>query len=176
MSLRETIVALFLLLGAGVSLVLAQEVDRLNLKHAADLAALFPEVPGCVKVVTATAPAPDNIQLEIKYEPRGYEERKRDSNYSPCGSITLHRAPGSGKPRERDQYDPLVQKVEIQGREGWQLSPMCGNDPWLGSIELLLSEDQVIEFNAMVGAEAILEFANDADLALIADRMRIWMR
>jgi hypothetical protein len=57
-----------------------------------------------------------------------------------------------------------------------KLSPMCGNDPWLGSIELLLSEDQVIEFNAMVGAEAILEFANDADLALIADRMRIWMR
>jgi len=42
MSLRETIVALFMLLGAGVSLVSAQEVDRLNLKHAADLADLFP--------------------------------------------------------------------------------------------------------------------------------------
>jgi hypothetical protein len=155
--------------------VLGQAQARAGLKD--DWSAFFPEFKNCERTVNPIAINGDVIEQTADYEFPGRRDRT-DPNYFPCGSISLRMAPRSLKPmlaQDDIPFLPTSQKGIVRGYTAIHHSPLCGNDPWLGSLEVYFDDDKVLTVSASVGAAEILELAETAGyraMKVSMDRLR----
>jgi hypothetical protein len=143
--------------------VLSQERVRTGL--ADDWSAFFPEIEKCVRTVHPISIVGDVIEQTAEYEWPGRRDRT-DPNYFGCGSITLRISPDALKSMQaRNDMDffPTSQRLLVHGYESIRHSPLCGNDPWAGSLEVYFDHDKVFAVSASVGAGEILQVAETAD-------------
>jgi hypothetical protein len=155
--------------------VLCQAQERAG--HAEDWSAFFPEFEKCVRTVNPITTNGNVIEQTAEYEWPGRRDRT-DPNYYGCGSITLRVAPGALKlMRARDDilFFPTSQKTLVRGYDAIRHSPLCGNDPWAGSLEVYFDHDKVLTVSASVGAVEILELAETTSyraLKIALDKFR----
>lgn len=125
-----------------------------------DWAGAFPDIKGCAKTIGP-------------FERTG-SFATQTAIYEGCGTIELRIAPGAKAAREKNWQDHFPSlKTEIKGYTAWRNSPLCGNDPWLGSIEVYLSEDKVLIASAYDRADQVLNFAEQADYIALANVMQL---
>lgn len=155
-----------------LTLVCVVEVDgqgRGASRTRSDVDELFPEIVGCVKVVDRVRRADGFAAQSATYHWIGDEKMRNDPNYTPCGSIEFRVQKNSRKIRADRWVDYFpAQSLRIRGYDAWRNSPLCGNDPWIGSIEIFLSDDEAIVLSATHSSPSILSFADTADLEKIA--------
>jgi hypothetical protein len=119
-----------------------------------DFSSVFPAIEGCTRKVESLK--------------RDGSIIAQDASYDGCGSVSILIVPGTRRAREANwhEYFP-TQKMKVQGYDAWQNSPLCGNDPWLGGIDVYFSDDGVLRASAMLGGAALLDFAKTADYRAI---------
>lgn len=140
----------------------------------ADWSALFPEIPGCERIIQPLTQNGEVFEQAAIYEREGYKNNKNE-NYFGCGSIALRFAPSARKSaRENSTIAdfPLRQPIQIKNFEAYHSSPLCGNDDSRGSTAVYFDEDKVLIVSAYRGAEKILEFAQNADYELLKKSMK----
>lgn len=160
----------FLFAGLSVEIFSRQSIVA---KQDEDWSAIFPEIPNCERSIQPITRNGEVFEQTATYEPKGY---KYDVNqgYFGCGSITLRFAPSAGKSaRENSDFInfPLRQQFQIKNFEAYRESPQCGNDNWRGSTTVYFDKDKVLIVSAFVGAEKILDFAQNADYELMKKSM-----
>jgi hypothetical protein len=141
----------------------------------ADWAALFPEIPGCERIIQPITQNGKVFEQTAVYERQNYKEYKGNNNYFGCGSIALRFAPSARKSArinyvnsiQNPIYFPPPQKQTVKSFDAYSNSPLCGNDIWVGSTSVYFDEDKVLMVSAYMGAGNILEFAKNADYELL---------
>lgn len=138
-----------------------------------DWLALFPEIPNCERVIQPLTQNGEVFEQTAIYERENYKEYKGE-NYFGCGSITLRFEPSAGKTALENSTIadfPFRQPIRINNFEAYRSSPLCGNDESSGSTSVYFDEDKVLIVSAFVGAEKILEFAQNANYELMKKSM-----
>ena len=123
-----------------------------------DWSALFPEIPNCEREIY-----PINISSDGNFVEQTANYKK---NGIVCGSITLRLKSSLKKDRQeiiKMHFRPTTQKVQIKNFEAYRYSPQCGNDDWLGSIEVFFDEDKSFTVSANRGDQDILKLAETID-------------
>lgn len=149
-----------------------------KLNQTTDWSALFPEIAGCERIIQPLMQNGEVFEQTVVYERENYKEYKGE-NYFGCGSITLRFEPSARKlARENSTIAdfPLRQPIQIKNFEAYHSSPLCGNDVWTGSTAVYFDEDKVLIVSANIGAEKILDFAQNADYKLLKKLMKKLVR
>ena len=149
----------------------AQQSVKSKPAQATDWSALFPDIPGCVRIIQPLAQNGKTFEQLAIYERQDFETRKdKDPNYFGCGSITLRFEPSARKSASINHTNlvnfPIYmppQKSKVKTFDAYSSSPQCGNDIWVGSTDVYFDKDMVLTVSANLGATSILEFAENAD-------------
>jgi hypothetical protein len=138
-----------------------------------DWSELFPEIPGCKREIQPIKQTGEIWEQVAGYERENYKNN-RGENYFGCGSITLRFEPSARKTAQKgsDFIDfPFRQWLQIKNFYAYQVSPMCGNDFWIGAATVYFDKDKILTASANMGVEKILEFARNADYELMKKSM-----
>jgi hypothetical protein len=130
------------------------------------LLAQFPQIPGCERDITSLSTENRGLEYTVTYERIGTSIDRKDPNYFGCGSISVRVAPGIRKEALQNiaMFGFLTsQLIKINGFDAVQTSPLCGNDPWIGSYSVYFNEDKVLIVSANVPNYEILKYASNAD-------------
>jgi hypothetical protein len=149
----------------------AQQSLSSKAEQIADWSALFPEIPGCVRIVQPITQNVKIIEQTAIYEQKDFETRKgKDPNYFDCGSISLRFEP-SARRSASINYANLVnfpiyfppQKSKVKSFDAYTESPMCGNDNWLGTTDVYFDKDMVLTVSVNLGGAGLSDFIENAD-------------
>lgn len=143
-------------------------------KQGEDWSALFPEIPNCERIIQPITQKGEIFEQTAVYERQGYQKYKNEQNYFRCGSITIRFAPSARKSARKNFTIinfPMTRKFQVKTFEAYRNTPRCGNDVSIGSTEVYFDEDKVLSVSAYIGAQAILDFALNADYELMKKSM-----
>lgn len=147
--------------------------DEVFSQRATDLSVLFPEFPGCERVLEPIKRTDKSYEQTAVYE-RGSQQDRSNPNYLRCGSITLRFEPAA---RKSARENPSIldsqfrQPFKLKKFDAYSDSPWCGNDVWVGSTQVYFDADKSLTVSAYMGADAILEFAQNANYLMLKKAM-----
>jgi hypothetical protein len=163
-----------ILLGSlNVDETFSQQSTDAKQNQSTDWSELFPEIPGCERQIQPIKQNSEVWDQAAVYERENYKNNQSE-NYFGCGSITLRFEPLARETARKspDFIDfPLRQSLKIKNFYAYQVSPMCGNDFWMGATTVYFDKDKILTVSANMGAEKILEFARNADYELMKKSM-----
>lgn len=142
-------------------------------QRASDLSGFFPEFSGCERVLEPIKRNEKGYEQTAVYQ-RGSQQERSNPNYFGCGSITFRFEPSARKATRANPSIldfPFRQPFKLKKFDAYSYSPWCGNDMWLGSTQVYFDEDKVLTVSAYVGSHAILEYAQNADYAMLKKTM-----
>ena len=90
-----------------------------------------------------------------------------------CGAITLRREPDllAAKRERFASYAFPSTWIKMRGYDTFQGTPLCGNDPWIGTLEVFFDKDKSLAVGAHRWNPSIMEFAQKADFASLKEMM-----
>lgn len=147
-------------------------------KSADDWSGLFPEIPGCEKIVQPLRRQGKVIEQTADYERENYRNLRNNPdypNYFGCGSITLRLEPSARQKASKvdtsmtGAFPP--QPTTVKGFFALRDGPQCGNDVWVGSTAVYFDTDKVLIVSSYIGADKITEFSETADYRTISKFM-----
>lgn len=147
--------------------------DEVFSQRATDLSVLFPEFPGCDRVLEPIKRTDKSYEQTAVYE-RGSQQDRGNPNYFGCGSITFRFEPSARKTARENSSIldfPSRVPVKVNNFDAYRGSPLCGNDIWIGSTQVYFDDDKSLTVSAFMGADAILEFAQNADYLMLKKAM-----
>ena len=118
-----------------------------------DWSELFPEIPGCARAIRAMVRSDTAVE--------------QTADYGGCGTMTLRREKDL-LIKKRKLYTPSYSFpsgwIKVHGYEAFRQSPLCGNDEWIGSLEIFFEKDKTLNLSGYHhGGTAIMEFSEKAD-------------
>jgi len=169
----------------------------------ADLSQFFPNVPNCIKNIQPLTRDGNRLEQTAIYRIPRIAEQTQTSVSQPgevdltvypdsfmpglptsCGSITIRSAPGL-RHAARKQHKNAAQfdfsqsnkPFLIQGHLAYSASPLCGNDPWVGSTSIYFEKNMELQVSADQGpGEMLLDFTRSADYIAIKASIRRLLR
>jgi len=140
----------------------------------ADWAALFPEMPGCERVVQPLVQNGETFEQTAFYRPREESESENRLSYG-CGTITLRLDPSArhsaAELYEKQPKSPFFRKQTVKNFDAYSETPLCGNDDRRGTTRVYFDEDKVLIVSARRGAGDLLDFVETADYERLKESM-----
>jgi hypothetical protein len=140
-------------------------VTAISVQAQRDWTELFPEIPGCVRNIQPMIRINDTVEQTAVYKV-GDES---------CGSVAFRREPGLF-PAKRKLYttcDAFPSTwIKFRGYATFQESPLCGNDEWIGSLEIFFEKDKAMTVSASRWGLSIMEFAQKQDFKKLGKMMK----
>ena len=130
-----------------------------------DWSGLFPEIPGCRKIVYQSAKSDNVVEWAAEYK---VGDRQ-------CGSIVLRREANLFRNRKKSYAafsDPTFRWTKVKNFDAIQGWALCGNDDFVGSIEVFFKDDMSMSVGANRGYKSILDYAQNANYGALGLQMK----
>ncbi len=164
--------------GLAADYAYPQSRTKVIKNKSSDWTILFPQIPGCERIVQPVQRYGKVIEQTAVYEREHYEKLKNNPdypNYFGCGSITLRLEPSAReKAAKRDfTFTGIIPPylTSIRGFFALRDGPLCGNDFWRGSTAVYFDSNKVLIVSSYLGADKLAELAETADYESISNFM-----